>query len=198
MIININKNDEYSIKYASKEAAKIINAGGIVISPTDTVYGMLANAFNMEAINKIYSIKEREKEKPLVVLLKDINQAENFSNKKVPNFIKNNVPGELTFIMPLLDELKKKFLYLKDTIALRIPNDNYMQLILEKTNHIVAPSANPSGYGIILDGNKLVNIYKDKVDLIVNAGILDNKVPSTLYDCINNKIIRQGNVYLDM
>ena len=73
-----------------------------------------------------------------------------------------------------------------------------MQLILQNTPPLVAPSANPSGAGVILDGNKLEELYKDKVDLIVNAGTLENKLPSTLYDCIENKVLRQGSVKLDI
>ena len=196
MIINIDKNNKESIEYAANEVIKVINKGGVVISPTDTVYGMLADAFNVDAVNKIYKIKEREKDKPLLILIKDIKYCSKFSNMEVPDIIKNNVPGELTFIMPLSDSLKKNFLYLKSTVALRIPKDEYMETILKSTPPIVAPSANPSGYGVILDGNKLAEIYKDKVDLIVNVGVIENKVPSTLYDCLENKILRQGNVRL--
>lgn len=196
MIINLDKNDIESIKYAAEEVSKVINGGGIVVSPTDTVYGMLADAFNNDAVNRIYAIKEREKNKPLLVLLNNLESVSKFSDKEVPDIIKKNIPGELTFIMSLLEELKNTFSYLKDTIALRIPNDEYMQFILKGTNPLVAPSANPSGYGVILDGNELAELYKYKADLIVNAGVLENKMPSTLYDCIENKVLRQGAVHL--
>lgn len=196
MIINLDKNDIESIKYAAEEVSKVINGGGIVVSPTDTVYGMLADAFNNDAVNRIYAIKEREKNKPLLVLLNNLESVSKFSDKEVPDIIKKNIPGELTFIMSLLEELKNTFSYLKDTIALRIPNDEYMQFILKGTNPLVAPSANPSGYGVILDGNELAELYKYKADLIVNAGVLENKMPSTLYDCLENKVIRQGSVHL--
>ena len=198
MIINLDKNNSESIEYAANEVIKVINDGGIAVSPTDTVYGMLADAFNTDAINRIYTIKEREKNKPLLILSKDLESVKNFSNKEVPDIIKKNIPGELTFIVPLLEELKNRFTYLKDTVALRIPNDKYMQLILKCTNPLVAPSANPSGYGVILDGNELAELYKDKADLIVNAGVLENKMPSTLYDCLENKVLRQGSVHLDI
>ena len=198
MVINLDKNSRESIENTAEEVIKVINKGGVVISPTDTVYGMLADAFNVDAVNKIYKIKEREKDKPLLILIKDIKYCDRFSNAEVPDIVKKNVPGELTFIMPLSDSLKKNFLYLKSTVALRIPKDEYMEAVLKSTPPIVAPSANPSGYGVILDGNKLAEIYKDKVDLIVNAGTIENKIPSTLYDCIENKILRQGNVHLNI
>lgn len=195
MIISLDKNNIESIEYAVNEVVKVLNDGGIAVSPTDTVYGMLADSFNTDAVNRIYDIKGREKNKPFLILLKDLESTRRFSDKEIPNIIKRNIPGEVTFIMPLLDELKNQFSYLKDTVALRIPNDKYMHLILKSTNPLAAPSANPSGYGIILDGSKLAELYNDKADLIVNAGILENKMPSTLYDCIQNKILRQGSVY---
>ncbi|KLI32043.1 L-threonylcarbamoyladenylate synthase [Brachyspira hyodysenteriae] len=198
MIINLDKNNSESIEYVANEVIKVINGGGIVVSPTDTVYGMLADAFNTDAVNRIYTIKDREKNKPLLILSKDLESVKKFSDKEVPDIIKKNIPGELTFIVSLLEELKNKFSYLKDTVALRIPNDKYMQLILKGTNPLVAPSANPSGYGVILDGNELAELYKDKADLIVNAGVLENKMPSTLYDCLANKVLRQGSVHLDI
>ena len=196
MVIELDKNNADSIEYAVNEVAKVINNGGVVISPTDTVYGMLADAFNVDAINRIYSIKEREREKPLLILLKDSKFIDRLCEGNIPNIVKAKIPGELTFIMPLKKNIKSDFLYLKSTVALRIPKDDYMEKLLKLTPPLVAPSANPTGYGVIYDGNKLVELYKDKVDLIVNCGTIEKKLPSTLYDCINNKVLRQGSVYL--
>lgn len=196
MIINLNKNDIESVKYAANEVIKVIKGGGIVISPTDTVYGMLANAFNNDAINRIYKIKGRDRDKPFLVLLKDEKSVKSFCDIPIPNIIKKNIPGELTFIMPMSESAKNKFSFLKSTVAIRIPKDYYINLILKETPPIVAPSANLSGQGIIYDGDKLVEIFKDKVDLIINGGIIEKKLPSTLYDSINKKVIRQGEVYL--
>lgn len=196
MIINLNKNDIESVKYAAREVIKVINDGGVVISPTDTVYGILADAFNVDAINRIYKIKGREKNKPLLILLKNEKYLEMFCDTPIPDIIKNNIPGELTFIMPLSKNLKHNFTYLKSTVAIRIPKDYYIELILKETPPIVAPSANPSNYGVIYEGDKIAEIFKDKVDLIVNAGLIEKKLPSTLYDCINKKVVRQGEVYL--
>ena len=196
MIINLNKNDIESVKYTANEVIKVIKGGGIVISPTDTVYGMLANAFNNEAINRIYKIKGRDIDKPFLVLLKDEKSVKSFCDIPIPNIIKKNIPGELTFIMPMSESAKNKFSFLKSTVAIRIPKDYYINLILKETSPIVAPSANLSGQGVIYDGNKLVEIFKDKVDLIINGGIIEKKLPSTLYDSISKKVIRQGEVYL--
>ena len=196
MVINLNKNDIESVKYAANEVIKVINDGGIVISPTDTVYGILTNAFDNKAVNRIYEIKGREKDKPFLVLLKDEKSVSSFCDMPIPDIIKKNIPGEITFIMPLSENLKHKFSFSKSTVAIRIPKDYYIKLILKETPPIVAPSANLSGQGIIYNGDKLVEIFEDKADLIVNAGIIEKKLPSTLYDTINKKVLRQGEVYL--
>lgn len=196
MIINLDKKDIENTKYVANEVAKIIKDGGVVISPTDTVYGILANAFNADAVFRIYKIKGREKDKPFLILLENEKDLELFSDMQVPEIVKKNIPGELTFIMPLAKNLKYNFEFLKSTVAIRIPKDDYMRLILKETPPIVAPSANLSGEGVIYDGDKIVEIFKDKVDLIVNAGLIEKKLPSTLYDSINKKILRQGEVYL--
>lgn len=196
MIINLDKKDIENTKYVANEVAKIIKDGGVVISPTDTVYGILANVFNADAVFRIYKIKGREKDKPFLILLENEKDLELFSDMQIPEIVKKNIPGELTFIMPLAKNLKYNFDFLKSTIAIRIPKDDYMRLILKETPPIVAPSANLSGEGVIYDGDKIVEIFKDKVDLIVNAGLIEKKLPSTLYDSINKKILRQGEVYL--
>ena len=69
MIIRINDNE--SKINSIKESINIINNGGVIISPTDTVYGFLADAFNIEAVQKIYNIKKRDNTKPLIILLKE-------------------------------------------------------------------------------------------------------------------------------
>lgn len=196
MIINLDKKNIENTKYVANEVAKIIKDGGVVISPTDTVYGILANVFNADAVCRIYKIKGREKDKPFLILLENEKDLKLFSDIPIPEIVKKNIPGELTFIMPLAKNLKYNFDFLKSTVAIRIPKDDYMRLILKETPPIVAPSANLSGEGVIYDGNKIVEIFKDKVDLIVNAGLIEKKLPSTLYDSINKKILRQGEVYL--
>lgn len=196
MIINLDKKNIENTKYVANEVAKIIKDGGVVISPTDTVYGILANVFNADAVCRIYKIKGREKDKPFLILLENEKDLKLFSDIPIPEIVKKNIPGELTFIMPLAKNLKYNFDFLKSTVAIRIPKDDYMRLILKETPPIVAPSANLSGECVIYDGNKIVEIFKDKVDLIVNAGLIEKKLPSTLYDSINKKILRQGEVYL--
>lgn len=196
MIINLDKKNIENTKYVANEVAKIIKDGGVVISPTDTVYGILANVFNADAVCRIYKIKGREKDKPFLILLENEKDLKLFSDMPIPEIVKKNIPGELTFIMPLAKNLKYNFDFLKSTVAIRIPKDDYMRLILKETPPIVAPSANLSGEGVIYDGNKIVEIFKYKVDLIVNAGLIEKKLPSTLYDSINKKILRQGEVYL--
>ncbi len=191
MIITLNNKN---IDYAIKMSVNIIKDGGVIIAPTDTVYGFLADAFNLSAVQKIYEIKGREANKPFLIIIKDKECSKSFSDIEIPKKILEFIPGKITFIMPLKKSLETELVYLKDTVALRVPDNNFINKILNETPPLVAPSANPKDYGIINDGNKIIELYEDKVDLIINNGIIKEGLASTLYDCINDKVIREGSI----
>lgn len=194
MIIKIEKTN---IKESSNEVAKIINKGGVAIIPTDTIYGMVADCFNIESVKKIYEIKGRDKKKPFLILVKNIEDVKLFSDMEIPKEVIEHIPGMLTLILPIKEQMKSKLAYLNETIAIRIPNDEFLQAILSKTNPIVAPSANPSGAPNINDPDMLTKLFENKVELIA---VKDNKnempSPSTIYDCINKKVLRKGSVVI--
>ena len=197
MIVEISKNN---INEISLNIANILNDGGLAIVPTDTVYGIIADAFNSDAIKNIYEIKGRNENKPFLILLNSINDVAKFSDMPIPNNIKKYIPGMITFILPLKDSLKNKLIYLKDTVAIRIVKNELIENIIKHTNSkaIVAPSANPSGIATISDSHNIIKMYKDKVDIIVvDDKDKKNILSSTIYDCINNKILREGSVVLD-
>ena len=194
MIITLNNEN---IDYAIKMSVSIIKDGGVIIAPTDTVYGFLADAFNLSAVQKIYEIKGREVNKPFLILIKDKECTKSFSDIEIPKKILKFIPGKVTFIMPLKLSLESKLKYLKDTVALRVPNNNFISKVLNETPPLVAPSANPKDYGIINDGNKIIELYENKVDLIINNGTIEESMASTLYDCINDKVLREGSIKIE-
>jgi len=189
MVITLNNEN---IEYSIKKAISIIKDGGVIIAPTDTVYGFLADAFNLSAVQRIYDIKGRVADKPFLILIKDKECTKSFSDMEIPKKILKYIPGKITFIMPLNKSFENKLTYLKNTVALRIPKSYFINKILDESPPLVAPSANPKDYGIINDGNKIVELYEDKVDLIINKGIIEESMASTLYDSINEKVIREG------
>lgn len=177
-----------------------INKGGLVIFPTETVYGIGANAYNEEAVRKIYEVKMRPDEKPLSIMVSSIDEISKYaiiSNEIEEKIIKKYMPGPITIV------LKKKpgvFDYIssgKDTIGIRIPdNEIILKILKEAKLPIVAPSANISGKpsGIIL--NEILKDFDGKVDICIDGGKAKLSEPSTIVKVVDNKpvILRQGRI----
>ena len=183
-----------------KKCIETINKGGLVIFPTETVYGIGANAYNEEAVRKIYEVKMRPDEKPLSIMVSSIDEISKYaiiSNEIEEKIIKKYMPGPITIV------LKKKpgvFDYIssgKDTIGIRIPdNEIILKILKEAKLPIVAPSANISGKpsGIIL--NEILKDFDGKVDICIDGGKAKLSEPSTIVKVVDNKpvILRQGRI----
>ena len=183
-----------------KKCIETINKGGLVIFPTETVYGIGANAYNEEAVRKIYEVKMRPDEKPLSIMVSSIDEISKYaiiSNEIEEKIIKKYMPGPITIV------LKKKpgvFDYIssgKDTIGIRIPdNEIILKLLKEAKLPIVAPSANISGNpsGIIL--SEILKDFDGKVEICIDGGKAKLSEPSTIVKVVDNKpvILRQGRI----
>lgn len=181
---------------------QVLKNGGIVIFPTETVYGIGANAYNPEAVRKIYEVKNRPDEKPLCIMVSGIDEIEKYAvieNESERKIINNFMPGPITII------LKKKpgvFDYIssgKDTIGIRIPDNKIVLEILKKLQlPIVAPSANISGMPSGIDLNDILKDFDSKVDVCINGGKAKIGEASTIVEIIDGKpvILRQGKITL--
>ena len=178
-----------------KKTSQIIKEGGIVVFPTDTVYGIGCNPYNEKAVKKIYEIKSREKIKALPVLaysidiVKKIVIMDEFTEK----IVKKNWPGPLTLILEVTDQKLKKALNLQNKIAVRIPESKCTLKLLEKCELVVGTSANISGNASYTDPNNCIKNIKN-YDLFLNGGTITSKGESTIIEIKNEaiKIIREG------
>ena len=174
---------------------QVIKKGGIVIFPTDTVYGIGCNPYNINAVKKIYEIKSREKIKSLPVLaysldiVKEITCIDSFTEK----IIKKYWPGPLTLILKLTDKKLKKSLKLDKKIAVRIPDSKCTLKLLEKCGLLVGTSANISGNSSYTNPNECIKNIKN-YDIFLNGGTITSKGESTIIEIENEKIkmIREG------
>ncbi|MDP3882806.1 MAG: L-threonylcarbamoyladenylate synthase [Candidatus Staskawiczbacteria bacterium] len=185
------------------EAVRTLKNGGVILFPTDTVYGFLADAINKKAVEKIYKIKNRPKSKPLAVFVKDIKMAKELAEIDEPAFAKGlgearqekllikKWPGKYTFVLK-----RKKTLKLydggKNTIALRIPKHKLLNDLLKKINKpLVQTSANISGQPALTKSSDIIKVFegqKYKPDLIISAGNLPKRNPSAIIDLTKDKI----------
>ena len=180
-----------------QKAAKIINKGGIVIFPTDTVYGIGCDPYNQKAVLSLYKIKKREKTKPLPVIgysKKELEKIAEF-NDKAEKIAEMFWPGPITLILKVKDENIKKSLGLGKKIAVRVPNNQCALSLLKECKLLVATSANISGTTSLTDPNDCkrdLNGY----DLLIDGGILSDNGESTIVEIDENKlrVLRSGSV----
>jgi len=170
------------------EAIRVVRRGGLVIFPTDTVYGLGVSIRFPRAIRKIYRIKKRSGRKPLVFLIghkKDIRKFTNRVSNEVKKLIRDFWPGPLTLIFP-----SKKY----KTIALRMPDHRIALGLIRKAGPLAATSANLSGRkeSVVLNGvgRKLL----EKVDLSIDGGKTPLGRVSTVLDVTKYPftIVREG------
>ena len=196
-----------SIKALNK-ATVILRKGGVVICPTDTVYGFLADASNKKAVDKIYKIKKRLKSKPLPVFVKDIKTAHELAqiDERQAKILRKFWPGKYTFVLTRKKYYKTNGRKSRSTIALRIPKHVFLQKLLKKINKpLVQTSVNISGEPSLNNINDIIEKFgqNKSVDLIINAGNLKKSLPalampkalqagkpSTIIDLTSNQLIR--------
>lgn len=180
--------------------ADCLKMGKVVVLPTDTSYGLAANALDLKAINRIYSTKDRDKKKPLSIIVKNVIQAGKYSfidNRTKLLFIKY-LPGKLTIIVKKKNSLPSILTGGNHSIGLRIPDCRIIEKVMGKIDFpITATSANISGEIESYSIKEILKQFKNKTiqpDLIVDAGVLKKNKPSTIIDLSEKKIklIRKG------
>ena len=172
--------------------------GGVVIYPTDTVYGFLADAANKNAVKKIFKIKKRPKSKPLPVFIKDIEMAKKiaFIDKKQEKILKRYWPGKYTFVLKSKNILQTPGVCKNKTIALRIPKYKVLNDLLEKINKpLVQTSVNISGQPALTKRKDILEKF-GRTGLpvfLIDAVNLPKSKPSKIVDLTgdNIKIIRK-------
>ena len=178
-----------------RKSVEIIENGGVIIFPTDTVYGIGCNPYDANAVKKIYEIKSREKIKSLPVLASSIEIVKQISiiDEFTEKIIKKYWPGPLTLILKLKDKNLKESLNLEDKIAVRIPNSVCTLKLLNKCNLLVGTSANVSGDSSFTDPQECMKNVKN-YDIFVDGGTITSKGESTIIEIENEKIhvIREG------
>ena len=181
-----------------EKASEIINQGGIVVFPTDTVYGIGCDPYNEESVKKIYEIKNRNISKSVPVLAYSLEIAQQIIqlDENSKRLAKKFWPGALTLIVKVKDEKIKQSLNLENKIAIRVPNHECTLKLLKKCNFLVGTSANISGNLSSKDPEECMKKLQN-YDVFVNGGVIHSKGESTIIEIEDNgeiKIIREGSL----
>ena len=172
------------------ETIQLLEQGQVIITPSESSYGLTCDATNQEAINKIHDIKQEPHDKPLIIAVSNLNQLKQLGaiiNKTIIKLSKALHPGQLNLIIPTTNN---------KTIAFRIPKNKILFEIAKQLNKpITTTSANIHTQHPMYNIQEVRQQFQDKVPLIIDTGNLDENTPaSTIYDTINNKILRQGSI----
>jgi len=173
-----------------KKASEIIRNNGIVIYPTETVYGIGANIFSNTALEKVFAIKKRDKDKPVSVAVSDIRMMEDlvYIWKNERFFIEKFLPGPVTVVLKKRDLVPDMLTAGSELVGIRFPaHETTIKLIQLAGVPITSTSANFSGKA----PPQRVDEVRVSADYIIEGGECKGE-PSTVVDLVNRKIIRKG------
>ncbi|MDP2090318.1 MAG: L-threonylcarbamoyladenylate synthase [Candidatus Gracilibacteria bacterium] len=191
------------LKQNIKKAASIIKNGGVVAFPTETVYGLGANIYNKDAIMRIFEIKGRASDNPLIVHIDNIDKLTTLAieiPKITYELAKKFWPGPLTIVFKKSDSVINEVSAGSDTVAIRIPNNSIAIELLKIANvPIAAPSANLSGKPSPTKASHVKDDLLNKVDYILDGGETIIGVESTVIDITVSPpiLLRPGGVSLE-
>lgn len=178
-----------------EKSVNILQRGGVVIYPTDTLYGMGCDFQNSQAINKVYSIKKISKRKPLSLLCKDIDQISQYAQLSNSAFrlLKKLLPGPYTFILPATHAVPKILMNNQRKVGIRVPDEPICLEIIERLGSpLLSTSAIYEGDTEDNDPQEIKVQYRE-ADLLIDKGILEYSQSSVIdISTIPPIVIRQG------
>ena len=178
-------------------AKKILEKDGVIIFPTDTVYGIGCNPYSTKAIQRIYQIKKRDEAKPFPILgySKDELNKIVFFDEKSSRLIDKFWPGKLTLVLKLKDQKLKETMSLSDKVAVRVPNNKCVLSLLKECKLLIGTSANTSGTSSLID-SKDCNQELSNYDILIDYGRIQSDGESTIIEINNGElnVIRIGSI----
>lgn len=199
-VICVDLNDEYKFNLAISETVRCLKEGGIIVYPTDTIYGLGCDALNEKAVEKIFKIKKRDIGKPFSIIIKNIAAAKKiaFIDKQKEEIIKKLLPGPYTLILPGAKNIPGAVISIDNSIGIRIPNHPVTKKLSENfENPIITTSVNITEKAPINDPFKIVETFKerdDQPDLILDCGKIGSAQPSIVVDITRKspQVLRSG------
>jgi len=188
-----------------KMVVETLEKGGVVIFPTDTIYGLGCSIYKAKAVDKIAQIKGIKKEKAnFSAIFNSLSMLSEFTKPLENNIfrlIRRNLPGPFTFILNASSNIPKIFQSKKKTVGIRFPDDPIVSLIVEELGHPLLTTSIRDEDEIVeytTDPELIYEKFNDAVDIVIDAGYGGNE-PSTIIDCTSGEpeVIRQGKGILE-
>ncbi len=193
-----------------KAAVDCLESGGLIVYPTDTLYGLGVDVYNREAVNKLFLVKQRDMRRPVSILLKSIQQIKEifgFTPAHIKEDLEKIFPGRLTCLIkndlqkkvPIFENVNKPGHYL-EKVGIRIPSDKVSSALVNRYDSpISSTSANISGMENVFSIENVVANFGAELDLILDAGPIPQSKGSTVIDMTKEpyRITRQGDINED-
>ena len=183
-----------------KQVVETLEKGGVIIYPTDTVYGLGCDIFNQKAVDKICKIRGLNPQKAnLTFVCENISQMAEFTSQldnETFKLLKRNLPGGFTFILKANNKVPKLFKNRKKTVGIRIPDNKIAQMITEYLGRPILSISLKSDDEIleyITEPSEIYDDFHKQVDMVIDGGVGDNQ-PSTVVDCTGKEpvLLREG------
>lgn len=175
-----------------------LKSGGVIIYPTDTIYGLGCDIYQQKAIEKIAALKDVDPQKAqLSFICNDLSHLSKYAKSiSTPLFriLKKYLPGPYTFILPASKEVPKILHSKKNTIGLRIPNNLIAQTIVQQLQHPILSASLPGEMIEEYTNPEIIHQkFKNLVDIVIDGGV-GSMIPSTIIDCTQQEyqLVRQG------
>jgi L-threonylcarbamoyladenylate synthase len=186
---------------AISTAQTILEEGGLVAFPTDTVYGVGAQVFNVKAVESIYSVKERPVEKAIPVLVadwKDLDLVAVDIPEIAARLAAEFWPGALTLVIPRRPDLPS-IVSAGPTVGVRVPDSAFTRRLLQATGPLAVTSANRSEQANPLDASQVLAQLGGRIPLLLDGGRVPGGLPSSVVDCTGPtpRLLRQGPIPLE-
>ncbi len=184
------------------QAAKIIKNGGLVAIPTETVYGLAADALNGKAVAKIFEAKGRPMDNPLIVHIADVSQVDRLVSEfppKAQKLARTFWPGPLTIILPKSEIIPDEVSAGLDTVAIRLPLHKTARELIAKSSPLAAPSANLSGSPSPTNARHVAQDMNGRIDAIIEGGECEVGVESTVITLATDppRLLRPGGITVE-
>ena len=194
-----------NVEEAAARAGVVLGAGGVVLYPTDTLYGFGADAFSNDAVDKIYGIKGRDEKKPIHALVSDLEMAARFGEitDAVRSLAEKLPQGKATFIVRKKPGIETGIARTIETFGFRIPDNAFcIAMIKAFGDPVTATSANKAGEPPLRSIPEILSqlgANAGMIDLVIDAGELPESKPSTVIDLSSGevRILREGAIAKD-
>ncbi|MCJ7445264.1 MAG: L-threonylcarbamoyladenylate synthase [Methanotrichaceae archaeon] len=177
-----------------REASLIIKASGVIVYPTETVYGIGANALNEQAVYRVFQIKKRHLSMPIFLAVSSMRMLQKVAevNKKDLALLEKILPGPISVLVKKTRIVPDILTAGSPIIGVRFPENEMALKIIDLSGPITSTSANMTGHPPPVSAEEVSEEIREKVDLVVDGGRSKYRQPSTLLDLSNRKIMRQG------